>query len=165
MLDLRLVGSQVNDEDQRVVVLNLLHGALRGEWVLDDGVLVQSGPTRDALARVLGPPPALEGLGTVEVDRGADLRLELRVNALQHGFLGLEGVRFGLRGLARRSGLAGLAWRGRERSSHVLLVDGTAERGAHVPPLAFLVVFSFATMCSVGERITTTHARVISGRG
>ena len=42
ILDLRLVGSQVADEHKRVVVLDLLHGRLSGQWVLDDGEVVQS---------------------------------------------------------------------------------------------------------------------------
>ena len=39
-LDLWLVGTLVNDEHQGVVVLNLLHGRLGGERVLDDRVVV-----------------------------------------------------------------------------------------------------------------------------
>ena len=73
--------------------------------MLDDVVLVQAGPARDALARVLGMPPALEGLGAVEVDRGAHLLLYGCARAFQNRLLGLEGLGLGLCGLSRRDGL------------------------------------------------------------
>ena len=40
LLDLPLVGLDIDDECQCVVALDLLHGCFRGEWVLDDGVVV-----------------------------------------------------------------------------------------------------------------------------
>eukprot|EP00639_Heterosigma_akashiwo_P001132 CAMPEP_0194566752 /NCGR_PEP_ID=MMETSP0292-20121207/5503_1 /TAXON_ID=39354 /ORGANISM="Heterosigma akashiwo, Strain CCMP2393" /LENGTH=112 /DNA_ID=CAMNT_0039416387 /DNA_START=783 /DNA_END=1118 /DNA_ORIENTATION=- len=40
LLDLALVGGDVHNEDEGVVVLNLLHGGLSGQWVLDGAVLV-----------------------------------------------------------------------------------------------------------------------------
>lgn len=45
VLDLMLVCLDVNDEHQRVVVLNLLHGRLCRQGELDDGVVVQ--PARE----------------------------------------------------------------------------------------------------------------------
>lgn len=39
ILDLVLVGMDVNDKDQSVVILNLLHGALSGEGEAEDGEL------------------------------------------------------------------------------------------------------------------------------
>ena len=54
LLNLSLVGLDVDDEDESVVLLNLLHGALSVEWVDDNLVLVQAGLVRDRLARVLG---------------------------------------------------------------------------------------------------------------
>lgn len=48
--DLTLVGLDVADEGEGVVLLNLLHGGLRAQRVLDDGVLVQSGGTGRRLA-------------------------------------------------------------------------------------------------------------------
>ena len=104
LLDLRFVGSQINDENQRVVVFNLLHGALGCQRVFNDPVLVQTGATGDALPRVLGPSPTLEGLWAVEVYRRVDFGLDFRVRALQHGFLGFQRLRLGLGGLTRWGG-------------------------------------------------------------
>lgn len=47
-----LVGPDVDDEHQGVVVLNLLHGRLGVEWVLDSSELVHSGEMRDRLSGV-----------------------------------------------------------------------------------------------------------------
>lgn len=47
VFDLVLVGLDVYDEHQRVVVLNLLHGRLCGQGELDDGVVVQPGREED----------------------------------------------------------------------------------------------------------------------
>ena len=55
-LDLVLVGLDVTDEDQGVVVLDLLHGGLGGQRVLDDGVGVHLVPLGDGLTGVLGVP-------------------------------------------------------------------------------------------------------------
>lgn len=41
-LDLRLVGSQVSDEHKSVVVFDLLHGRLSGQWIFNDRELIQS---------------------------------------------------------------------------------------------------------------------------
>lgn len=40
--DLGLVGAEVDDEDDGVVLLDLLHGSLSREGVLDDGVLEEN---------------------------------------------------------------------------------------------------------------------------
>ena len=108
LLDLQLIGTQVHNEHQCVVVLNLLHGRLRGEWVLDDAILVQLGTAGNALAWVLGAPLALEGLGSVEVDGGAHFGLDFGVRPLQHRLLGLEGLGLSLRDLTYREGGAEL---------------------------------------------------------
>ena len=71
--DLGLVGLDVDNEDERIVLLNLLHGALRVERVHNDLVLVQAGLVRDRLARVLGGARQLQGLGLVEGRRVPDL--------------------------------------------------------------------------------------------
>ena len=105
LLDLRLVGSQVDNKHQRVVVLNLLHRTLCRQRVLDDSVLVQFGTTGDTLAGIFRPSPTLEGLGTVEVYRGADLGFDFGVHAFQYRLLGLQRVRFRLCDLASRDGL------------------------------------------------------------
>ena len=81
LLYLGLVGTEVHDKDKRVVVLYLFHGALSGQRVLYDAVLVQLGPAGDALARVLGPPHPLEGLGPVKVDGRTDFCPDFGVDA------------------------------------------------------------------------------------
>lgn len=74
-----LVRLDVDNEDEGVVFLNLLHGALSVERVDDDLVLVQTGLVRDRLARILGRPRQLKGLGTMEAGRVPDFRLLLGV--------------------------------------------------------------------------------------
>lgn len=73
LLDLGLVGLDVDDEDEGVVLLHLLHGALSVERVHDDLVLIEARQVRDRLAGVLGRARQLQGLGTVEGVAQADL--------------------------------------------------------------------------------------------
>lgn len=54
LLDLSLVGLDVNDENQGVVLLDLLHCALGVERVDDDLVGIESGLMRNRLSWVLG---------------------------------------------------------------------------------------------------------------
>ena len=99
MLDLGLVGADIDNEDKRVVLLNLLHGAvgylcqrakshqlltcltpqddipLGVERVKNDRILVKTRHMGNRLALVLGPTRELEGLGTVEGGRLALLVL------------------------------------------------------------------------------------------
>merc|ERR1712064_117476 len=72
-LDLVLVGLDVTDEDKGVVLLNLLHGGLSGQRVLDDGVGIHLVPLGSGLTRVLGVPGSPEGFGPVELDASSDL--------------------------------------------------------------------------------------------
>ena len=72
-LDLALVGLDIDDENQGVVLLNLLHGALGVERVEDDLLGIKTRLTGDRPARVLGGPGELEGLGAVEGGRSANL--------------------------------------------------------------------------------------------
>lgn len=80
LLDLGLVGLDIDDEDEGVLLLNLLEGTLGVEGVDDDLVLIEAGLVRDRLARVLGGTREDEGLGAVEGGRVADLGLLLRVH-------------------------------------------------------------------------------------
>lgn len=73
LLDLSLVGQSVDDEDEGVVLLDLLHGALGVERVDDDLVSIKDGLADDRLAGVLGLAGQLEGLGLVEGRRETDL--------------------------------------------------------------------------------------------
>ena len=73
LLDLSLVGQSVDDEDQGVVLLDLLHGALGVERVDDDLVGIESGLRDDRLSGVFWLTGELEGLGLVEGRRETDL--------------------------------------------------------------------------------------------
>ena len=79
LLDLALVGLDVDDEDKGVVFLDLLHGALGVKGVEDDLVRVETGAMGDRLAGILGRPGELKGLGAVEGSRGADLASLVRL--------------------------------------------------------------------------------------
>ena len=72
-LNLTLVGLDVDDEDEGVVFLDLLHGALGVQGVENNLVGVKCGLAGNRHARVLGRPGELEGLGAVESGRGANL--------------------------------------------------------------------------------------------
>jgi hypothetical protein len=73
LLDLGLVGSDVDDEDKGVVLLDLLHGALGVERVDDDLVLIEARLMRNALAWVLWCAGELESSWAVEGGRETDL--------------------------------------------------------------------------------------------
>jgi hypothetical protein len=73
LLDLSLVGLDVNNEDEGVVLLDLLHGALGVERVDDDLVLIETWLVWDALAWELWSTGELEGLWLVEGRRETDL--------------------------------------------------------------------------------------------
>jgi hypothetical protein len=79
LLDLSLVCLDINDEHQSVVLLNLLHGALRVERVDDDFVLIEARLMRNGLSWVFGRTGELEGLGLVEGCRKTDLANLVRV--------------------------------------------------------------------------------------
>jgi hypothetical protein len=99
LLDLPLVALQVNDEYQGVVLLDLLHGSLGVQRVLDGPELVHPGQVVDRLSRVLGGTSESEGLGSVEGNRSSDLSDRGRVGSLQSGLLGGLGLDIG--GLGR----------------------------------------------------------------
>lgn len=73
LLDLALVCLDIHNEDEGVVLLDLLHGALRVERVQDDLGGIEGGLAGNRHTGVLGRPRELEGLGAVEGGRGADL--------------------------------------------------------------------------------------------
>lgn len=92
VLDLPLVALQVNDEYQGVVVLDLLHGALSVQRVLNDTELVHSGQVRDGLSSILGVSSKLEGVGSVEGGGVSDLSERGGLGSLQGGLLGQLGL-------------------------------------------------------------------------
>ena len=83
-LDHGLVGSPVNDEHQCIVVFDGLDGALSGDWVLDDGVLVPGLFLLNALSCILGFTGKSQGLGSSEGGVGPHLVLSDGVGALLH---------------------------------------------------------------------------------
>ena len=66
LFNLSLVGLDIDDKDQSIVLLNLLHGALSVERVDDDLVLIETGNVGDGLAGIFGRAGELEGLGAME---------------------------------------------------------------------------------------------------
>lgn len=88
ILDLVLVGLNVNEESQGVVFLNLLHGSLGVERLTNDTVLIHAGSMSNRLASVLGGTAQNQSLGDVEVGRGTDLANSLTVDTLEGGLLG-----------------------------------------------------------------------------
>ena len=91
LFDVALVGAAVNDEDQGVVVLDLLHGRLSSERVLEDGVLVELVDTGDGAARVLGVAQQTERLGAVELGLVPLLDVGMSSGALRQRLGGLLG--------------------------------------------------------------------------
>ena len=85
-----LVRLDIDDENQSVVLLNLLHGALGVERVDDDLVLIKTRLVGDRLARVLGRARDDEGLGAVEGGAQANLAVLVAVG-LYHLRVRLEG--------------------------------------------------------------------------
>jgi hypothetical protein len=77
---LSLVGLDIDNEDEGVVLLNLLHRTLGVKGVDDDLVLIETRLVRDGLARVLGGARELEGLGAVEGGRETDFADLVRVH-------------------------------------------------------------------------------------
>lgn len=72
-LDLGLVGLDVDNEDEGVVLLHLLHGALGVERVDDDLVLIETGQVVDGLAGEARSAGQDQSLGAVERGGLADL--------------------------------------------------------------------------------------------
>lgn len=64
--DLPLVALDVNNEDEGVVLLNLLHRSLGVQGVGDDPVGIHAGSMGNRLSRVAGVARELQGLGKVE---------------------------------------------------------------------------------------------------
>ena len=79
-----LGGALVNDEDERVVVLNRLDGALSAEGVLHDSVHVPSRLLLEAVHLGLGVAALSQSLGQTEGNLGPDLGLLGSVRALLH---------------------------------------------------------------------------------
>ena len=72
VLDLALVGLDVDNENQSIAVLDKLHGGFCCERVLNDRVLVKSALLGRALGGVFGLSLRLESLRLVEVNSSVD---------------------------------------------------------------------------------------------
>jgi hypothetical protein len=70
---LSLVGLDIDDEDEGVVLLDLLHGTLSVEWVNDNLVLIETWLMWDGATRVLWSTGQLKSLWLMEGSRQADL--------------------------------------------------------------------------------------------
>jgi len=92
ILDLVLVGLDINEESQGVVFLNLLHGSLGVERLTNDTVLIHAGSMGNRLASVLGSTVQNQSLRDVEVGGSADLAHSLTVNTLKSGLLGVKSL-------------------------------------------------------------------------
>jgi hypothetical protein len=84
-----LVGSNINDENQGIVIFDLLHSALSSERILQDGELIERILLGDRLSRIFGGSRQSQGVRTIEVDTGSDLSLH-SVGSLLKSLLGLE---------------------------------------------------------------------------
>ena len=87
-----LVGLDIHNEHQSVVLLDLLHCALRVERKSDNGEMVESGVRVDCFALVLRSAREYQGLRSVECRRRADFLLLERVGAFQSSLLGGLGL-------------------------------------------------------------------------
>ena len=71
--NLVLVGLQVADKNQSIVIFNLLHGRLCGQGVFDYVLSIHAVPARSGLARILGSPGRPERFRPVELHTRPDL--------------------------------------------------------------------------------------------
>ena len=94
VLDLRLVAADVDDEDEGVGVLNLLHRALSGEGETNDGEEVVLLHNRGGAVGALRCRLGAQGVGTVELHNETLLPLlqGRRLCGLLHVLLHLLGV-------------------------------------------------------------------------
>lgn len=85
LLNLSLVRLDIADENQRIILLDLLHRALGVERADNDLVCIEAGFMRDGFSGISGRARELEGLGSVECCAQADFADFLAVD--------LEGLR------------------------------------------------------------------------
>jgi hypothetical protein len=88
ILDLVLVGLDINEEGQGVVFLNLLHGSLGVERLTNDTVLIHTRGMGNRLACILGGTVQNQSLGDMEMSGSTNLANGLTVNTLKGGLLG-----------------------------------------------------------------------------
>jgi len=93
ILDLPLVALQVDNENESIVILDLLHGRLRAQGRYDGAELVHPWGMCHGLSLVFGVTRKAEGLGPME--RGIETGLALfgRMNAFESCLLCCLGLR------------------------------------------------------------------------
>jgi len=100
--DVTLVGLEVNDEGESVVIFNLSHGRIGAQGKLDNRVLSVSGSVGDTLLLVLGVTLKTQSLRATELSSGVDAALGLRVDTTLGGLGSLASLdEPSSRGLAR----------------------------------------------------------------
>lgn len=92
ILDVSLGGLVVDSQDKGVGILNLLDGDLAVDVALDNLVSIESGSAGNRLSLVLRSSGKSKSLGSVEVDRGADLDDLGGVGTLNDSLLGVESL-------------------------------------------------------------------------
>lgn len=111
--DLTLVGLEINDKGEGVVLLDLLHGGLSAEWVLEDGILIELVAAWECLALELRVALKAESLRAEEVNRGTCLNLTLLLDTLLEGLGSSLSLHDGwLLGSSLWGSLLGGNWRG-----------------------------------------------------
>lgn len=177
-LDLGLVGLDIDDEDEGVVLLNLLHGRLGVERVDNDLVLIKTGRMRNRLAGVLGSTRQLEGLGPVEGGRGANLPVLVGVDLKEQSTLatteadGLveaktytlkSGLSSGLSLLGTLGGLRGTACIIKDASAIALVTE--LAKSAAASRCIITIVTRFINPVALGRSNSCPHpprARLVS---
>jgi hypothetical protein len=117
LLDLPLVGGDIDNKDQSVVVLDLLHGGLSGEGEPDHIELLRAHGSRTSLHNHFRASGELKRLGLVEVHLRADHRRLAAGTLLERGrgLLGCGRNELNGGGIKNNSigGISGAARRGR----------------------------------------------------
>lgn len=133
VLDLVLVGVDVDDEDEGVVGLNLGHGGLSGQRVAEDGVLIQTGAAGDRSTGISRLARNGQRVRTTELDSVEDTTGTSREVTLQSSLL--SGLRASsLRGRRGLLGHLNLLSSSRSLSliGHLYLILGTTQQ-SHTP--------------------------------
>merc|ERR1719147_102760 len=79
-----LVGFNIANKDQSVVIFNLLHRGFRSERMFDDVVSVHPTPLGCGLPGILGSPGRSEGVWTVKFDTRPNLLYPCTMHTLHH---------------------------------------------------------------------------------
>lgn len=87
ILNMTLIGLQIHNKHQSVILLHLAHGGLGGQWKLENRELVQARQMGNGLAWVLGSTVENESTWTTESGAGADLKGDIGMSALKSGLL------------------------------------------------------------------------------